>query len=248
MLQLGRTMPAVVLDIEGTTTPISFVYDVLFPYARQHAQAYLKAHWGEAELVPCIEAFREQSRQDLAAGLPVQPVPLAGEADAEVTRQAVAANVRTYMEADRKVTCLKTLQGLVWRDGYDEGELQGVVFDDVPGALRRWHEGGTAVYIYSSGSIEAQQLLFRYSNHGDLSGCLSGYFDTTTGPKRDSDSYRKIAASVGLPPADMLFATDVLAEAEAAHAAGFKVVLLKRPGNAPLAPHAYPEAEDLTRL
>jgi 2,3-diketo-5-methylthio-1-phosphopentane phosphatase len=152
------------------------------------------------------------------------------------------------MDADRKVTCLKALQGLIWRDGYHQGELQGVVFDDVPLALRQWQAAGTPIFIYSSGSVEAQQLLFRYSNHGDLTPLLRGYFDTTTGPKREAASYRTILGATGQSAPDVVFATDVLAEAEAAHEAGLQAVLVVRPGNAPLPVHRFREASTLLTI
>ncbi|HEY4001070.1 MAG TPA: acireductone synthase [Candidatus Xenobia bacterium] len=230
----------ILLDIEGTTTPITFVYEVLFPYARQHLADFLRAGWSEAEVQSCAQAFAEQVQVD-GMGVAVQGNPAQ-------QRQAVLANALTYMDADRKVTCLKTLQGLVWRDGYQRGELQGVVYEDVPAALHRWAGQARPAYIFSSGSVEAQQLLMRHSTHGDLTSDLAGYFDTRIGSKREPDSYRRIAERMGAGPETITFATDVLDEAEAARQAGLQVVVMRRPGNPELPPHPFTEATDLLSL
>lgn len=213
---------AVVMDIEGTTTPVRFVYDVLFPYALERLS--------EGMTEEDVEAFREQARLD--EGLPgVVPV---------VDRASALANARLYMAEDRKVGCLKALQGRIWRGGYEDGTLRSEVYEDVPRALARWRSRGVRCCIYSSGSVEAQRLLFRYSAFGDLTGLLDGYFDTTTGPKRSSSSYASIVSSLGLPAAEVLFLTDVLEEAAAAREAGLQTRLVVRPGNAPLlAEHGF---------
>ena len=149
---------------------------------------------------------------------------------------AVLSVVRRQMAADVKATGLKALQGLIWRDGYERGVLRSEVFADVPLALRRWQAAGRPVAIYSSGSSLAQQLLFRHTGFGDLTPLLSGFFDTELGPKREADSYRRIAAAWGQPPARITFASDVPAECAAAVAAGLHAVLIMRPGNPPLPP------------
>ncbi|CAN5416867.1 acireductone synthase [soil metagenome] len=195
----------IILDIEGTTTPISFVHDVLFPYARAHL------------------AFDDADHAALRA-----------EYERDVDRPATfepTTYVHWLMDRDRKSTALKALQGKLWRRGYERGELRSVVYDDVPRALARWFGEGRTIAIYSSGSIEAQQLLFRYSNHGDLTPYLSHYFDTTTGPKRDAASYRAIGAGT--------FISDIVEELVAARDAGFTGVLSVRPGNAPVTDHAF---------
>lgn len=195
----------IVLDIEGTTTPISFVREVLFPYARANL------------------AFDDADR-----------VALHAEYERDNERPATF-DPKTYvhwlMDRDRKSTALKSLQGKLWRHGYEHGELRSIVYDDVPRALARWHRAGTPIAIYSSGSIEAQQLLFHHSNHGDLTPYLSYYFDSTTGPKREPASYRVIGSG--------MFISDVVEELVAARDAGFACVLSLRPGNAPVAAHGF---------
>ncbi|BBN17011.1 methylthioribulose-1-phosphate dehydratase [Marchantia polymorpha subsp. ruderalis] len=242
--------PVVVLDIEGTTTPISFVADILFPYAKKNAGSHLLATFDSIETQEDIKLLRKQIQDDLDQGLPsAKPVPPVGAPKEDIV-SALEANILAMIEADRKVTALKQLQGHIWRSGYSKGDLQGAVFDDVPGVLAEWHRLGTKVYIYSSGSREAQRLLFANSTHGDLRQYLCGYFDTTTGNKREARSYSEICLSVGVDsPADVLFATDVLAEAVAAKEAGLDAVLLIRPGNVPLpADHGFRTAKSLDEL
>ncbi|GAQ92473.1 Class II aldolase [Klebsormidium nitens] len=232
----GKAYPAViVLDIEGTTTPISFVADVLFPYAKQHVGAHLRDTYDTPETQDDIRALRQQVEADLAAGV-AGAVPVPPETSGrDAVVAALEKNVLAAIAADRKITALKQLQGHIWRGGYEKGELRGAVFEDVPTALADWTEAGSKVYIYSSGSREAQRLIFGFSTAGDLRPFLSGYFDTTTGPKREARSYSEIALSVGVDsPADITFATDILQEAQAARQAGLNAVLLERPGNGAL--------------
>jgi enolase-phosphatase E1 len=192
---------AILLDIEGTTSSISFVADELFPYARAHLRDFVATH-GEA----------------------VAPIL------AEVPGNDPVATLLAWSDEDRKTTPLKTLQGMIWAQGYADGTLKGHVYPDTPKALRRWRGAGIPVHIYSSGSVAAQKLLFRYSVAGDLTPLLSGYFDTTSGPKREPDSYVRIAGSLGLPSAAMLFVSDVQAEVDAARAAGMQALLIARQG------------------
>jgi enolase-phosphatase E1 len=192
---------AILLDIEGTTSSISFVADELFPYARAHL----------AEFVA--------SNPEVAAPILAQ-VP--GD-------DPVATLIR-WIDEDRKETPLKTLQGLIWAQGYADGTLTGHVYPDTPEALRRWTDAGLKVYIYSSGSIAAQKLIFGHSVAGDLLPFLSGHFDTTTGPKRDADSYTRIVDALDLAPSDLLFVSDMPGEIDAAHAAGLQVLLIDRAG------------------
>lgn len=224
------TYRAVLLDIEGTTTPITFVYDVLFPYARARLGEWLRARWGSDE----VEALRALFAQD-AAALAACPIP-----EGEGALEGLIAHALWQMDQDRKSTALKELQGRVWAAGYASGELKGEVFDDVPLALRAWAAASVPVAIYSSGSVQAQQLLFGHTHHGDLRVFLSGYFDTRTGPKREPESYRAIARALGLAPGELLFATDILQEAQAARAASLQAVLMERPGNPPQPPHDLP--------
>lgn len=225
-----RDFDALVLDIEGTTTPISFVYDALFPYAARAFEAFLRQN--SQDLRDAFEALAEQARRDQAEGLEAPSV------DPEDVESALA-NVRWQMENDRKTTTLKELQGKIWRDGYTRGELEGEVFDDVPRLLEAATAADIPVRIYSSGSVEAQKLLFGYSVAGDLTVHLSGYHDTTTGPKKVASSYETIASQMGIDAARLLFATDNLDEAIAAREAGWQVVVMDRPGNHPLPEHDF---------
>ena len=210
----------ILLDIEGTTTPISFVYDILFPFARAHAHEHL----GDEEL----RSLRIEHDADAAKGLTPPP-----------WTSGPIHYVYWLMDHDRKSTALKSLQGKVWREGYRRGALRGEVFPDVPPALERWRDAGIDVRIYSSGSVLAQQLLFSTTSAGDLTGFLKGYFDTTTGPKTDPSSYAAIAAAFGLPASDILFISDVTRELDAATAAGMQVVFSLRPGNHTQPSHGY---------
>lgn len=222
-----RPLRAVLLDIEGTTTSVRFVYDTLFPYARAHVEAFLGAHWDSPEVQADVERFRSQAEADRAEDLDGAVAIPAGDA----ARGAVVASVRWQMDHDRKTTALKSLQGKIWRAGYASGELKADVFGDVPGALQAWREAGVPVYIYSSGSVEAQKLLFAHTHHGDLTPLLSGYCDTTSGPKQQAGSYTAIAEAIGVSPSGVLFVTDVVAEALAAREAGMRAVIMDRPGN-----------------
>jgi len=214
-------MTAVLLDIEGTTTAISFVYDVLFPYATSALEPFLAAH-GRS---PAVQGVLDTVLTD------------ATPAEQGLERIAgVTAVIRRQMAQDVKASGLKQLQGLLWQHGYESGAIKAHVFADVPPALQAWKQAGRPVAIYSSGSILAQQLLFRHSSAGDLTPYLSGYYDTTSGPKREAASYAAIATAWGLPPGGITFATDQPAEASAATSAGMRAVLLMRPGNAPLPP------------
>lgn len=219
----------ILLDIEGTTTPIAFVYDVLFPFARAHAHEHLDE---EAQ-----RELKAENEGDVRKGL--TPPPWSSGA---------LAYVHWLMDQDRKSTALKNLQGKIWQAGYRRGDLHGEVFADVPGALERWHENGMDTRIYSSGSILAQQLIFSTTRYGDLTRFLNGYFDTTTGPKTDAASYTAIAKDFGLPAAEITFISDVTRELDAASAAGMQVLLSLRPGNAPQPSHSYLTISSLSEI
>ncbi|XP_062206900.1 probable bifunctional methylthioribulose-1-phosphate dehydratase/enolase-phosphatase E1 1 isoform X2 [Phragmites australis] len=225
----------VVLDIEGTTSPISFVTDVLFPYARGNVRRHLAATYDTDETKDDIKLLRAQVEQDLAEGVAgAVPVP-PDEAGKDKVIDALAANVEAMIKADRKITSLKQLQGHIWRTGFEGQEIEGVVFEDVPPALEKWHASGIKTYIYSSGSREAQRLIFGNTSYGDLRKYLCGFFDTTVGTKREARSYYEIWQSVGVDrPSQILFLTDVYQEATAAKAAGLEVLISVRPGNTPL--------------
>ncbi|XP_045801332.1 probable bifunctional methylthioribulose-1-phosphate dehydratase/enolase-phosphatase E1 [Trifolium pratense] len=225
----------IVLDIEGTTTPISFVSEVLFPYARDNVGRHLSATYDTAETKADIKLLRSQVESDLEQGI-VGAVPIPpDDAGKEEVIAAIVANVDAMIKADRKITALKELQGHIWQTGYANNELEGIVFDDVPEALEKWNALGIKVYIYSSGSRLAQRLIFGKTNYGDLRKFLSGFFDTTVGNKKETRSYVEISQSLGVDkPSDILFVTDVYQEATAAKAAGLEVIISIRPGNGPL--------------
>lgn len=233
---------AIVLDIEGTTTPISFVYDTLFPYARTHVGEFLRRNAQLPEVREDLRGLSAQAAEDARAGLE------GAQTFAPDDVEAAVRNVEWQMDSDRKTTALKSLQGKIWRAGYEAGELRGTVFADVPRALEAWRQAGVRIAIYSSGSVEAQKLLFGNSVAGDLTPHIEAYFDTRTGPKREPTSYEAIAGALDLPPGDILFATDVLEEAEAARHAGFRTVVMLRPGNHATAPHDHPTLESFDDL
>jgi enolase-phosphatase E1 len=206
---------AILLDIEGTTTPIEFVHQVLFPYARARVHDYLQQHAGD----PAVRADVALLRDEYAAESRQSP---------DLPPWNPEAYVYWLMDRDRKSTGLKALQGRIWEDGYRAGELMGKVYPDVRPALERWHRAGKTIAIFSSGSVQAQRNLFANTTAGDLSSFLSGYFDTTTGPKREARSYRQIAAMLRQEPRDMLFISDVTAELDAAREAGMRTALCVR--------------------
>jgi len=220
---------AILLDVEGTTTPLAFVSDRLVPYARAHLQRHVEQHAAEPEYARLLEQLRGEHQRDREAG---QPVPAISEEPAATPLGPVLAYLDWLMNRDRKSTTLKDLQGRVWEEGYRRGELQGEVFADVPGAFSRWRAQGLELGIFSSGSVLAQQLLFRYLSAGDLTGHLRWHFDTAVGPKGDAASYHRIAAAMTLPPQTVLFLSDVVRELDAARAAGLQTRLVVRPGNA----------------
>ena len=204
----------ILLDIEGTSTPIAFVYDVLFPFARRHIAGYLE----HADLTSLKSEHDEDIR--LGHGAPSWE---AGPSE----------YVYWLMDQDRKSTALKDIQGKIWLKGYESGELHGEVFPDVPPALERWHREKIDVRIFSSGSTLAQRLLFSSTNAGDLTKFLNGYFDTTTGPKNEPSSYRRIANAFGIPASQILFISDITRELDAARLTGMQTLLCIRPGNHP---------------
>lgn len=205
---------AIITDIEGTTTSVSFVYDVLFPYAREHMATFIHQHRDD-------QVVREQ----------LQLVSL--ESGSNLDEDRAITQLLAWMEADKKITPLKTLQGLIWEHGYQQGHFKGHLYDDVPRNLRRWHAQGIALYVYSSGSVQAQKLLFANTVEGDLTGLFSGYFDTRIGNKRESASYERIANQTGLAAQQLLFLSDIEQELEAAEKAGLKTVLLVRDADKP---------------
>jgi enolase-phosphatase E1 len=210
------TARAVLVDIEGTTSTIAFVHDVLFPYADEHLDAYVAAHRGDPEVAKAM--------YDAAM--------LAGE-DMDTDDATILWHLHHWLREDIKATPLKTLQGLIWAEGFAQNRLRGHVYPDAATGLRRWRDAALRLYVYSSGSIEAQKVLFGNSVQGDLSTLFSGHFDTTTGPKRVAASYTAIADSIGLPAADVVFLSDVDAELDAARTAGMQTVRLLRLADTP---------------
>lgn len=203
-----RNVHAVLTDIEGTTTSLGFVKEELFPYARQHLSAYVKSHAAEI------------------ADITAEVSSIAG-VDGLSTAEAIEVLMR-WMDEDRKVTPLKKLQGMIWRSGYESGRLRAHVYPDAVQALRKWHAAGVKLYVYSSGSVAAQRLLFSHTADGDLTPLFSGYFDTTTGSKLESHSYQEIARSISLPAPEVVFISDHPGETKAAAAAGMSTVLMER--------------------
>jgi enolase-phosphatase E1 len=225
-----NSLHGILLDIEGTTTPIDFVYEVLFPYARLHLEEYLKRWAGSEELERDLLQLREEHVKDVAEAL-AQPEWIDAPPDAQM--QSVARYVLWLMDRDRKSPGLKSLQGKIWQVGYLKGELKSRVFPDVPPALKDWKEKNLDVRIFSSGSLLAQRLLFANTQAGDLSGFLNGYFDTGIGPKTSAESYRRIAAEFHVAASEVLFVSDVIKELDAASSSGMKTLLSIRPDNPP---------------
>lgn len=217
---------AILLDIEGTTTPNDFVTNTLFPFASAHAEEFLSAHTEDSKIRALVDQLRQHHQED--AQRDVGLLASWDETSAGRVRSA-ASYVRWLIAHDSKITPLKTLEGKIWEAGYRSGELRGAVYRDVAPALARWRAQGRSLVIFSSGSVLAQKLLFAFSTAGDLTAFFDGFFDTTTGPKRETESYRQIAATLSFAPADILFLSDATAELDAARAAGMQTALSLRP-------------------
>ena len=215
----------VLLDIEGTTSSISFVYDKMFPYVRENLSSFLDANFSDESVQNCLPMLAA----DLEKSSLEQWIDPA--LSSEEQKGLVAAGVIQLMDADVKATGLKQLQGLIWKDGFYSGQLVAHLFEDVAPAIERWASAGVEVRIYSSGSIAAQKLFFGYSVAGDLLSKLSGHYDTTTGGKKESGSYQAIASDCDMPVESFLFVSDVVEELAAADAAGMKTCLSMREGN-----------------
>lgn len=204
---------AIVTDIEGTTSDIRFVHNVLFPYARERLPAFLNAQ----QYIEPVKTILDNVREEIA-----QP---------DATTADLLDTLLQFMDEDRKSTPLKALQGIIWRDGYVNGDFTGHLYPDVLPALEKWKAKGIDLYVYSSGSVAAQKLLFGYSDEGDITHLFSGYFDTLVGAKREVQSYRNIAEQLGVPPVHILFLSDIHQELDAAEEAGFRTVQLIRGDN-----------------
>ncbi|XP_017091254.2 enolase-phosphatase E1 [Drosophila bipectinata] len=222
-----REAKVVLVDIEGTTTSISFVHEVLFPYAKENVEMFLKQNWAKEETKQIVKDLQQVPQ---FADYKVTLSAPAAVLDVEL----IAGFVRYLIDKDLKVTPMKTLQGPIWARGYALGELKGHVYDDVPDAFRAWKDAGLRIAVYSSGSVAAQKLIFGYSVAGDLLPYLSAHFDTHVGHKQEQQSYVNIAGSLGEEPEHILFLTDIPGEASAARSAGLQTIILQRPGNGAL--------------
>ncbi len=226
-----REVTTILLDIEGTTCPVDFVTRELFPFARQRLDGFLSRHGQDRDLAPLIDAIDAARLADApGAGSPAHHdanAPASSEAD----HRARVRFLEDLIDRDLKLPALKELQGLIWAEGYADGRLRAPLFEDVAPTLRRWHGQQLRLAVYSSGSVQAQQLLYGHSENGDLRDLFSHWFDTTVGAKGDPASYRTIADTMAVPPASVLFVSDALAELEAARAAGLRTVFSARPGN-----------------
>ncbi|HSS78746.1 MAG TPA: acireductone synthase [Thermoanaerobaculia bacterium] len=231
-----REIAAVLTDIEGTTTSISFVYDVLFPYAAARLDDYCGRPDPDPELAAALSRLRQDYDAEVAQGAVLAPF------------ENGADYARRLMAEDRKSTGLKLLQGVIWEEGYLSGTIQGHVFPDVPDALAAWHAAGRRLRVFSSGSVYAQKLLFGHTTYGDLTPLFEGFHDTTTGPKREATAYAAIAAAYELPAAKILYLSDVREELDAAAAAGMRTGLLVRPGNRPAEPGGHAVYGDFTAV
>ena len=220
-------MQALLLDIEGTTTPVEFVFQVLFPYARERVMQFLESHVGDSDVLADIGGLRNEHA---VHGRQERNPPAWVDEPPQRRIESAVAYVHWLMDRDDKSTALKSLQGKIWEEGYRSGKLRSYVYPDVPTAFARWRKQNEAIWIFSSGSVLAQKLLFANTTEGDLTPFIRGYFDTTNGPKKEAESYRRIAAAITLPAPEILFVSDVVAELDAAEHAGMQTTLCVRPG------------------
>ncbi len=208
---------AVLLDIEGTTTPKDFVYRRLFPYAKEHLNEFLDSHSDDADVQRCLRKIMENYSK-------------ARPPDKNSERKLIRDYIVSLIDSDSKLTAFKELEAMIWNAGYANGELKGEVYPDVPPAIRRWHDSGIVVCIYSSGSVPAQKAIFSTTQYGDLTRYIFSYFDTNVGAKNEPDSYESISGLIGVEPARIVFVSDSLSELHAADTSGFMTFLSVRPG------------------
>lgn len=219
---------AILTDIEGTTTSVSFVFDVLFPYARKHLASYVRAHADLPEVAEQLAAVASEVGHPLNLG--------------QVIDQLIA-----WIDTDVKATPLKALQGMIWQAGYENGDFTGHIYPDAATRLLAWQGQGLSLYVYSSGSVQAQKLLFRHSDAGDLTPLFNGYFDTRVGAKREVTSYRAIAHQIGLPADEILFLSDIVEELDAAKDAGMTTLQLVRDGDLDATPR-HPQVQSFDAI
>lgn len=217
-MRIDALIRTIVTDIEGTTSSISFVKEVLFPYAAEHLREYILEHRTERPVREQLNAVAE------LAGIPSHDT------------KALIKQLLAWIDSDTKATPLKSLQGMIWQHGYRKGSYQAHIYADAVQSLTQWHDQKLGLYVYSSGSVQAQKLFFEHSVYGDMRPLFSGYFDTTTGAKQDENSYRSIAATVGCPASEILFLSDIEAELDAAKAAGMQTYWILRPADSSLNP------------
>ena len=247
---------SILLDIEGTTCPVRFVASVLFPYARERLASYLETNQGDPEVQALLAATQAAFAADpnpevqaLRQGAPIQGHSAGqGQLQRGQTNSPLVAYLQWLIDHDIKFPALKELQGRIWASGYASGDLVAPLFDDVAPTLQRWHQDGYQLAVYSSGSVAAQQLLYRHSQNGNLEGIFSHWFDTRIGPKQAADSYGAIAAALQLEPAEILFVSDALAELEAAHGIGMAVAFSDRQGNPGRDPGPFNAIQSLAEI
>ena len=237
----------VLLDIEGTTCPVSYVAETLFPYASANLAHYLETHQQEANIRALIQELEtlwmqdsDQEARDLLS--------LSRQSAEQSDAGGILPYLKFLIRRDRKVTPLKDLQGKIWADGYARGELVGPLFDDVPTSLRSWQQEGLVLAVYSSGSVAAQQLIYQHSNHGDLRSLFSHWFDTHTGSKHDPSSYTLIAEMMGCDPQAILFVSDSHSELRAANQSGLQVVCSQRETDQVEGLKSYPAIDDFHQI
>lgn len=235
------------LDIEGTTAPIAFVHEILFPYAKKHIHSFLKDFQFSEDQWKEIQT---EYQKDLSSSDPlfIQKLSIQksstemnpNEIPKELSIRFVSYYFEYLIEKDRKFGPLKTIQGKIWKQGYETGEIKSTVYEDVLGFLKESNAAGIQNHVYSSGSVEAQHLIYQYSVLGDLREYFTSYFDTAVGGKREKESYERIVGILKVLPNQIRFFTDIVEEAEAANAIGMDVVILNRPGNLKQKPHPFP--------
>ena len=227
-------MKHILTDIEGTTSSISFVKDVLFPYARRALPGFVAARGKDPE----VRRWLDQ---------------VAAETGGVCQDEMIVETLQGWIDQDRKHTALKALQGMMWKDGYGQADFTAHIYPDAVEALRKWHAAGHSISVYSSGSVPAQKLFFGHSDAGDLTSLITDWFDTEYGGKREADSYRRIVQALGVPAAQVLFLSDVVEELDAAREAGLDTVLVDRRQDYPTprtgeATHGHARVEDFTAI
>jgi enolase-phosphatase E1 len=221
---------AILTDIEGTTTPISFVKDVLFPYSYQKMEEFILENKDNPKISKILDEVKKIEGKDLSL-------------------EELINTLKKWIEEDRKITPLKEIQGIIWEEGYKSGKLQGYVYPDAYEKLKEWFDSGVKIYVYSSGSVKAQKLLFSNTNYGDLNYIFSGYFDTNIGNKKEKESYEKIAKEIGINPNEVLFLSDNPEEIIAASSTGMKVIRLVRQNDTEyIQDFPYPQVESFKHI